>query len=168
MRFATKYGKDQQPVVFASESWPSLRAALRDELSGDDLARAMAALDKAAPPPARDARVETAVDNLFHAMKGLGTEEAVIHRTLEKATPVELQAIEERFAAKYCRSQKPLWPSLRDALKDDLSGEDLKRALRELDRGAAATRRPIRPDISSYLTEKLGEGAGPQSLPPRP
>ncbi|MCB9529989.1 MAG: DUF4157 domain-containing protein [Myxococcales bacterium] len=85
----------------------SLMAALRDDLSGSDMERV---LDLLGAPLA---------DKLRLAMDGIGTSEDYIHRSLAAATPDELRALASDRG-------------LIDRLKDELSGEDLRRVMRYL------------------------------------
>lgn len=90
----------------------------------------LAGIAARAPAPPDPARVEADVDALYAAMKGLGTDEDRLFEILERRTPAEREAIQERFAAKYADD----WKTLRIALRSELSGEDEKRALAALDR----------------------------------
>jgi hypothetical protein len=110
----------------------TLLADLRDEMSGDELARAERLLQGTAAPGARATAAETAAatrataraiaEQLRDAMAGLGTEEDQIYNALEGRTQGEIGAIRTEYLALTGRR-------LEEDLIDDLSGDELRRAL---------------------------------------
>jgi hypothetical protein len=109
----------------------NLDAELRDELSGDDLAKvdAMTASAVDVSTTSAGARQTAAMDRaaliagqLHDAMEGLGTEEDQIFNALTGRTPHELEEISRYYQARYSHP-------LEDDLRDELSGSDLDKAL---------------------------------------
>lgn len=91
----------------------------------------------AKPPPAVTAPttqggnpVNDAVATLTKAMKGVGTDEGAIHKTLENQSPAFVASVAKAFEA-------ATGQSLRKALNSELSGADLRRALAPLDASLA-------------------------------
>ena len=87
----------------------------------------------AKPPPAVTAPttqagnpVNEAVAALTKAMKGVGTDEGAVHKTLENQSPAFVASVAKAFEAQTGQS-------LRKALNSELSGADLRRALAPLD-----------------------------------
>jgi hypothetical protein len=76
-------------------------------------------------------KVDADVETLFKAMKGIGTNEKKIFSTLKGTSPEHRMAVQDRFAEKHSKE----WLTLRAALKDELSGDELKTALSLLDEG---------------------------------
>ena len=112
----------------------TLQGALRDDLSDAEYGRAMVALSRkervAGDPGAlRRAAVERA-DALHEAMAGGGTDEDAIYRVLESSTPQELRATQQLFAERHGNYWKDEGGDLQGALRDELSGDELARALR--------------------------------------
>ena len=110
---------------YANE-WGTLGKALKSELSGYDLDKSMRALNKAVPDKEKIARNAEA---LHKAMKGWGTDEDAIYAVFENSSKEEIIATESEFNRIY----KKEWGTLRDALKDEMSGGELERAMRALD-----------------------------------
>jgi len=110
-----------------------LRTALYDDFSGDELARALRSLDlaelNANQGQATRAQIEQAAQALHRAMKGMGTDQDALFRVLETFSGPDLLAIDRVFTEKHGK----YWGgNLETALRDDLSGQDLIRALRPL------------------------------------
>lgn len=117
-----------------------LRTALYDDFSEDELARAVRLLDLAELSAHQDRASETqitqAVTELHQAMKGSGTDEDALFRVLETFSAQDLKRIDQNFTQRFGE----YWGgSLETALRDDLSGSDLERALRPLKAAEAAT-----------------------------
>lgn len=91
-------------------------------------AEAMAAAGKIDPKA-----VDHDVKVLFKAMKGAGTDEAKIFSTLQGKSAEHRMAVQDKFAEKHGKE----WVTLRAALKDELSKDELKTALSLLDEGTA-------------------------------
>jgi len=98
---------------YASTYGHSLESALRDELSGDDLVRAISAGDKAAG--------DAVALHEATAGKFFGTNEAAVMRVLRNKAPEERRRIEEEYRRLYN-------VDLRDHLKDDLNDIEMERA----------------------------------------
>jgi len=112
--------RKQYFAMFGSE----LDQDLRDELSGDELARAQAALQ------GHQARADAIA--LHDAIAGLGTDEAAIMATLRNKTAVEAQAIRDEYLSLYGET-------LQQALENDLEpGNEIDQA-NALLRGDTAT-----------------------------
>ncbi|MEI7744325.1 MAG: annexin [Chloroflexota bacterium] len=132
----------------------TLLEEIRDEFSGDELARVMTLLEgtpqpgtDAAPDAQRaalDARARAIAQQLVEAMAGLGTEEDQIFNALEGRTPEEITAIKEAYHALTGR-----WVD-RD-FTDELSGEDLRRALSLVGINDSGT-------FDTSFTERMMEG----------
>ncbi|MCT7966857.1 DUF4157 domain-containing protein [Laspinema sp. D1] len=73
-------------------------------------------------PAVDPGRINQAAEDLRKAMKGWGTNEALIMRTLNNKTAAELAAIEEKYLEMYGRT-------LEYDLRDELSGKDLNQAM---------------------------------------
>ncbi len=109
----------------------SLDAAIRDELTEDEYERVRATLEAPAEAAMTAAERRTATADaaaaiagqLHDAMEGLGTEEDQIFNALTGRTPSEIEAISRAYTARF-------GALLADDLRDDLSGDDLVRALR--------------------------------------
>lgn len=84
---------------------------------------------------------------LYEAMKGLGTDEDAIYRILEHRRPPERQALERLFDLRY----GPTFGPLRAALRDDLSGSELQRALDALNAGRSEAPAVGSPDFNRRL-----------------
>lgn len=84
---------------------------------------------------------------LYRAMKGLGTDEDAIYRVLENRRPAERQALERLFDLRY----GPTFGPLRAALRDDLSGSELQRALDALNAGRSQAPAVGSPDFNRRL-----------------
>ncbi len=114
----TKGELEQIERQYRSRHGESLRTALRGDLSGDELTRANALLD------GKKSVADAAT--LKDAVRGGGTDEAAIYRTLEGKTADERKAIASAYQQKY-------GTTLLADLKDDLSGADYDRAKALLD-----------------------------------
>jgi hypothetical protein len=109
----------------------TLDQALRDELDDDEFARIRGALEAPAEATMNAGeRQRAAMDaagaiagQLHDAMEGLGTEEDQIFNALTGRTPSEIEEISRTYTARYSHP-------LADDLRDELSGDDLARALR--------------------------------------
>ncbi len=116
----------------------SLKADLEDELSGDDLSKALALLNAVGANPIRSApaAASSAVQDaktLRTAMAGVGTDEAAIHRVFAGKTPQQIKLIRDTYEKTYTRD-------LKADLEIELSGADLQKALKALSVvGARAT-----------------------------
>nr|WP_268968568.1 annexin [Palleronia pontilimi] len=97
---------------------------LRDELSGDEQARAMAQIE------GRQAEGDAIA--LHDAVAGLGTDEAAIMELLRNKTPAEVAAIRAAYLQRYGES-------LDDALRDDLAEGNEQDQAEALLRGDVAT-----------------------------
>jgi hypothetical protein len=110
----------------------TLLTDVEDEFSGDELARVRTLLEGHAAPGAGATAEETAAadrstaraiaEQLRDAMAGLGTEEDQIYNALEGRSTGEIGAIRTEYLALTGRR-------LEEDLIDDLSGEELRRAL---------------------------------------
>jgi hypothetical protein len=108
---------------------------VNDDFSGDELARVLRLLEGTAAPGPRATPDESAAagrssaravaEQLRDAMEGLGTAETQIFNVLEGRTPDELSTVPREYASLTGRS-------LERDLADDLSGDDLARAMRLL------------------------------------
>ena len=80
--------------IYKENSGRELEAALRDELSGDDLTRALQLLNQGVLQPE---------DEIYLAISGLGTDEATILRVLRSLAgdKTKLTALETNYRAKY-------------------------------------------------------------------
>ncbi len=93
----------------------NLETRLKDELSGDELAKTFRAMNMKSAAQAVE---------LFEAMDGWGTDEKTILNTLESGS-ADTKAIAESYQRLYGRS-------LESHLRDELGGRDLNRALKAL------------------------------------
>lgn len=133
----------------------TLDAALRDDLNDEEMERIRPVLE--ARPEAAAAMSagerETAsmdaaaaiADQLFDAMEGAGTEEDQIFNALTGRTPSEIEEIARQYAARHPHT-------LEDDLRDDLSGDELTRALRLIGREDTGT-------FENTMFQRMTEGA---------
>jgi Domain of unknown function (DUF4157)/Annexin len=101
-----------------------LQADLEDELTSDELRNLANFSPSVSDKP--EHRAEMVAEQLYTAMKGLGTDETAIYSALNGRTSDELTAIK----AAYLRLTKH---QLIDDLQDELSGNELQQALGQMD-----------------------------------
>jgi hypothetical protein len=127
----------------------SLDAELRDELNDSEFARIKPVLEAPADttmaPLDREIsamdRSEAVAAQLRDAMAGWGTDETQIFNALTGRTPTEIEAIAAAYLSRYGRT-------LEYDLRDELSGDDLARALQligRVDKGTFENR--VREDL---------------------
>ncbi len=92
----------------------TLEWALRDEMSGSELDRALAL--------AKGDKIAAAAEAIFDAVDGLGTNEELVYSTLRNLSPEDL----DKVKAYYLLHHKE---SLESALRSDFSDRELSRAL---------------------------------------
>lgn len=86
------------------------------------------AAQQATGQPARPYRPDGDVRTLRNAMEGLGTDEAAIHNVLKGKSAAERQALQRAYREQTGRE-------LRDDMRSEMSGEDLRRAESYLNQG---------------------------------
>ncbi|HYO43980.1 MAG TPA: annexin [Candidatus Limnocylindrales bacterium] len=126
---------------------------VRDDFSGGELARVERLLEGRAAPGAGATAAETEAagvslgreiaQQLVDAMRGLGTEEAQIFNALEGRTDAEMEEIRRQYFALTGHS-------LDRDLRDDLSGDELARALALVGSSESGS---FENEFSEYLTE---------------
>ena len=131
----------------------NLDAELRDELTDAEYARIRPVLE-ARPETTMSAgerqvaamdRAAAIADQLHDAMEGLGTEEDQIFNALTGRTPSEIEEISRQYEARHSTP-------LEDDLRDDLSGDELARALRLIGREDTGT-------FENMMVQNMTEGA---------
>jgi hypothetical protein len=101
----------------------NLQSDLEDELTSGELLKLAQYSAAAADTP--EHRAEAVAIQLRDAMKGLGTDEDAIYAALNSRSPDELNAIKEAY-------RRITGRELVDDLRDELSGDELERALGEM------------------------------------
>lgn len=120
--YAALAGRSQAELQAIKEAYKrrtnrELEVDIRDEMSGSELARALALLNQGVLFPE---------DEAYFAMKGAGTDEEALFRVLETVKGDRAKVIDliDRFAKKY--------GNLLEWVNDELSGTDLDKALEAL------------------------------------
>jgi Annexin len=136
----------------------SLLDDINDEFSGDELARALRLLQGTAGPAATATPEEAAAAGVFSArqvaqqlvdaMAGWGTEEDQIFNALEGRTAGEIDEIRRQYFALSGHS-------LDRDIRDEMSGDDLRRALGYLGSSGSGS---FENTFSEYLTEDYRGG----------
>src|SRR5262249_46286689 len=149
----------------------SLTDQLKDEMSGDELNKAMKLLHP------NDA-AKNAADDIYKACEGLGTDEAAIYKALEGKSPEQLRAMDDYY-------KKTYGVGLADQLKDEMSGDELKKAMDLLSKEApegksgeqgkkepalqrAADAHPSKGSPEAKSPEKHGDAKAPEKPPEKP
>lgn len=139
----TLYGKspkeiEQIKTEYKEQTGKSLEDALKSELSGSDEVRALAVLKQGRIKPEDDLRA---------AMKGVGTDEKGIFRSLEGKTPEELGQIKADYQKTYGRD-------LVKDLKSELSGGDQVKAMALLENGKMSDADTLRQAMAGMGTDE--------------
>jgi hypothetical protein len=123
---------------FQKDTGMRLSSMLKDELSGEDLAKAQeelgdvadenqlktdpAKLKEVQNDPKKIQALQNAAGELRKAMDGAGTTEDAIHNALKGKSPEEIQVLKDMYKEKYK-------VDLLDQLESELSGTDLQEAV---------------------------------------
>jgi hypothetical protein len=126
--YAALAGRTPEQVAQIAQAYQSLygrnlQADLEDELTSGELLRLAQYSSAAADTP--EHRAEAVAIRLREAMKGWGTDEDAIYAALNGRSAEELNAIKEAYRRLTGRE-------LIDDLRDELSGDELERALGEM------------------------------------
>ena len=126
--------------AYKQQTGKDLEGDIKRNLRGSDRSMAMSYLKNGK---------ETDAEKLNRAVKGLGTDEKLIFRTLEGKSPEERKAMAKEYKEKYGED-------LSDALKGDLGGSDWTKAKALMDNGKLSVSDKLNMTMDDMGTDEKG------------